>query len=141
MNSVQKGFTLIEIMIVVAIIGVFAVTALPFYQDYTRRARVSEGMILASGVKTAVSEYYSAMNVFPANNISAGLATPANINGAAVNSIDVNANIVTIHFNSLVSTGATTLLLTASSNSGGLSWSCQSPSSTLDSRLRPVNCR
>lgn len=141
MKMAQKGFTLIELMIVVAIIGVLASIALPAYQDYTRRARVVEGLSLALGVKAAIAEYYSAMNVFPANNQSVGLANPASVNGTSVSSITVNANVITIQFNTLVSTAATTLILTATSGAGGLTWNCQSAASTLSINLRPANCR
>lgn len=139
MKSVQKGFTLIELMIVVAIIGILAAVALPAYQDYTRRARVTEGLSLASGAKTAVSEYFSSMNVFPANNTSAGLAAAASINGAAVTSVTVASNLITVLYNTTVSTAATTLILTATSGAGGITWSCTG--GTLSAALRPANCR
>ena len=67
-RAVQKGFTLIELMIVVAIIGILAAVALPAYQDYTIRAQVTESMALASGLKTAVTDYFSASGVFPSTN-------------------------------------------------------------------------
>jgi type IV pilus assembly protein PilA len=70
-RMIQKGFTLIELMIVVAIIGILAAVALPAYQDYTIRAQVSESMALASGLKTAVSDYFSASGAFPADNVAA----------------------------------------------------------------------
>ena len=73
MKAVQKGFTLIELMIVVAIIGILAAIAIPAYQDYTIRAQVTEGLNLADGIKVAVADYYTQNGAFPA----AGLATAA----------------------------------------------------------------
>ena len=88
MKRVQQGFTLIELMIVVAIIGILAAIAIPQYAEYTNRARVSEGLQLAAGAKTAVSEFYSANNAYPSSNPEAGLA-PA---GAAKGEDQVGAH-------------------------------------------------
>ena len=79
MNKIQKGFTLIELMIVVAIIAILAAIAIPAYQDYVIRSQVSEGMSLLDGSKTAVAEFYSNRGHFPTNNESAGLAPKASI--------------------------------------------------------------
>ncbi|HEZ7621278.1 TPA: pilin [Neisseria meningitidis] len=76
MNTLQKGFTLIELMIVIAIVGILAAVALPAYQDYTARAQVSEAILLAEGQKSAVTEYYLNHGEWPANNSSAGVASP-----------------------------------------------------------------
>ena len=75
MKKVQQGFTLIELMIVVAIIGILAAVAIPAYQDYTIRAKVTEGLSLAAAGKTAVSEFYASNGRLPANNQSAGVAS------------------------------------------------------------------
>uniref|UniRef100_UPI0035649B16 pilin n=1 Tax=Litorivivens sp. TaxID=2020868 RepID=UPI0035649B16 len=79
MKKVQQGFTLIELMIVVAIIGILAAVALPAYQDYTTRAKVSEGLALASSAKTAVAEHYMTRNTMPANNSTAGYSEPSGV--------------------------------------------------------------
>ncbi len=74
MQKKQQGFTLIELMIVVTIIGTLAALAIPAYQDYTIRAQVGEGLTLSAGAKTAVSEYYMDRGAWPTKNKDAGLA-------------------------------------------------------------------
>ncbi|HEZ3915826.1 TPA: pilin, partial [Neisseria meningitidis] len=95
MNTLQKGFTLIELMIVIAIVGILAAVALPAYQDYTARAQVSEAILLAEGQKSAVTEYYLNHGIWPANNSSAGVATSANIKGKYVKEVEVKNGVVT----------------------------------------------
>ncbi|ENS9371851.1 prepilin-type N-terminal cleavage/methylation domain-containing protein [Neisseria gonorrhoeae] len=91
MNTLQKGFTLIELMIVIAIVGILAAVALPAYQDYTARAQVSEAILLAEGQKSAVTEYYLNHGEWPKDNTSAGVASPAsNIKGKYVQKVEVN---------------------------------------------------
>jgi type IV pilus assembly protein PilA len=75
MKKVQQGFTLIELMIVVAIIGILAAIAIPAYQDYTIRAQVSEGMSLAGAVKASTSEYFADRGVWPADNAALGITS------------------------------------------------------------------
>ena len=116
MKKVQQGFTLIELMIVVAIIGILAAIAIPAYQDYTIRAQVSEGMNLAAAAKAAIAETYLNRGVAPANRTAAGM-TPlaADTQGKYVASLDVvggeiviiygnDANIANLAGNSLVIT-------------------------------------
>ncbi|HFA7410799.1 TPA: pilin, partial [Neisseria gonorrhoeae] len=81
MNTLQKGFTLIELMIVIAIVGILAAVALPAYQDYTARAQVSEAILLAEGQKSAVTEYYLNNGEWPKDNTSAGVASASEIKG------------------------------------------------------------
>ncbi|HGO6968306.1 TPA: pilin, partial [Neisseria meningitidis] len=101
MNTLQKGFTLIELMIVIAIVGILAAVALPAYQDYTARAQVSEAILLAEGQKSAVTEYYLNHGIWPANNNSAGVATsPSDIKGKYVQSVIVANGVVTAEMKS-----------------------------------------
>ncbi|HGG9517602.1 TPA: pilin [Neisseria meningitidis] len=95
MNTLQKGFTLIELMIVIAIVGILAAVALPAYQDYTARAQVSEAILLAEGQKSAVTEYYLNHGEWPANNSSAGVASASDIKGKYVKSVEVKNGVVT----------------------------------------------
>src|SRR6202167_4023913 len=88
MKNIKKGFTLIELMIVIAIIGILAAIAIPAYQNYTIRAQVTEGLSLADGFKTTISEYYSNYGVMPTNNAAIG-ATGAVV-GKYVSAITVN---------------------------------------------------
>ncbi|HFA4820725.1 TPA: pilin [Neisseria gonorrhoeae] len=95
MNTLQKGFTLIELMIVIAIVGILAAVALPAYQDYTARAQVSEAILLAEGQKSAVTEYYLNNGKWPANNGAAGVASSSSIKGKYVESVTVTNGVVT----------------------------------------------
>ncbi|HGL9742861.1 TPA: pilin, partial [Neisseria gonorrhoeae] len=95
MNTLQKGFTLIELMIVIAIVGILAAVALPAYQDYTARAQVSEAILLAEGQKSAVTEYYLNHGKWPEDNTSAGVASPAEIKGKYVQKVEVAKGVVT----------------------------------------------
>ncbi|HFC2825166.1 TPA: pilin [Neisseria gonorrhoeae] len=96
MNTLQKGFTLIELMIVIAIVGILAAVALPAYQDYTARAQVSEAILLAEGQKSAVTEYYLNHGEWPEDNTSAGVASsPTDIKGKYVKSVTVANGVVT----------------------------------------------
>lgn len=146
MKRAQQGFTLIELMIVVAIIGILAAVALPAYQDYTKRSRVSEGLSLAAGAKTAMAEYYASNNAWPANNAEAGMAAAADIKGNSVDSVTVSTasgkGVITVAYKTNVDvSNKNTIILTgtADANGGGVSWDCKG--GTVDAKFRPSECR
>jgi len=99
MKTLQKGFTLIELMIVVAIIGILAAIAIPAYQDYTIRAQVTEGLSLAAAAKAAVSESFSNTGVAPLDRTAAGLsATDTDTSGNYVSALQIAKGVITITY-------------------------------------------
>ena len=143
MKKVQQGFTLIELMIVVAIIGILAAVAIPAYQDYTKRANVTEGLSLASSAKTAITEYYNTKGAMPPTQLSAGLATDTSITGNAVNKVTVtpNTGVITITYNAKVILNGT-LELSPATTAGGVKWTCKLPAgSTVKPQWLPSSCR
>ena len=137
----QQGFTLIELMIVVAIIGILAAIVLPAYQDYTKRAKVSEGISLAAGAKTAVAEYFISENAWPTSNSDAGLAASIVGTTDVVNSVVVGAaGVITVTFGTqvVVSGAVATIVLTPTDATGSITWDC---TSGMDSAIVPATCR
>ena len=146
MKKVQQGFTLIELMIVVAIIGILAAIAIPAYQDYTIRAQVSEGLNLSAGAKAAISEYFMDTGLLPTDNAAAGIATNTSIQGNYVSQVDVAAGVITVTYanngtqsaNNAIN-GDTLTLTPNTANGGAVDWDCSS-ADLLDKHL-PSACR
>ena len=140
----QQGFTLIELMIVVAIIAILAAIAISQYQDYVIRSQVSEGSALADGVKTAMAEFQQNVGHFPANNASAGLATAASIVGSYVTSVDVgttNGQVTVTYGNKANSKIAgSTLVFSAITHAGSIEWACANQGSVAP-KYRASSCR
>lgn len=153
-QRLQKGFTLIELMIVVAIIGILAAIAIPSYQDYTVRAKVSEGMVLGSGVKTQLAEYFLSEGSFPSSNTDLGYtATGTEFAGKYVSSIVVSgsssAGTITVTFGSgsdvpsVVQSKKLSLVASQPTAGGPLTWTCGpvSGSTGVAAKYLPSDCR
>jgi len=142
MRKSQQGFTLIELMIVVAIIGILAAIAIPAYQDYTIRAQISEGLTLSAGAKSAVSEYYMERGAWPSNNDDAGLADKHDIMGKYTEHISVKDNVIEIKYEYDANAAITKekIELTATNNDGSISWTSAS-AGTIKSNHLPTACR
>lgn len=160
----QKGFTLIELMIVIAIIGILAAIALPAYQDYIARSQVTEALSLASGQKAAVAEYYSSKNTCPKNvtatDITGGLAKPSQIAGKYVKEVRVDEDSsVSIQVGTTTVTSKCGIVATMKSTgisqgiqgkklglymaptSGAFAWQCGKGATTLEDKYLPSSCQ
>jgi len=167
MKAIQKGFTLIELMIVVAIIGILAAIALPAYQDYTVRAKVSEGLVLAEAAKLAVAETQQANGILAASNSDAGYSfaptkyvSDIEISGAGVITITYDDSaghvpqLATVG-NKIVLTPNVNKIALAADSSGPIDWACASKTDTvagtlglgaitlgtMDPKFAPASCR
>ena len=140
----QQGFTLIELMIVVAIIAILAAIAISQYQDYVIRSQVSEGSSLADGIKTAVGEFVNNRGYFPAANVSAGLASPASILGEYVGAVAVDDGVITATYSgvkanaSLKSPSVRSLSFSPITHAGSIEWHCVS--TALKQKWCPSSC-
>ena len=140
-RSLQKGFTLIELMIVVAIIGILAAIALPAYQDYTTRSKLSEGLSLGASAKTAVSEHRLSRGSWPADNEAAGYESPVT---KYVSGISIVNGLITITYKTDAGVVAANnkLSLSPISVTGGVDWKCKAPTSNaVLAKYLPANCR
>jgi len=139
----QQGFTLIELMIVVAIIGILAAVALPAYQDYTKRAKMSEVLGFLDAAKNAVAETYLSTNSFPTTNDAAGLAAAASLTSTYVESVTVGTGgkiTAAIQGTNDTTLDGGSIVMTPAGSDAGVAWAC-TVSSTAIQKWVPQNCR
>jgi len=158
MKTMQKGFTLIELMIVVAIIGILAAIAIPAYQDYTIRAQVSEGLTLAAAAKAAVAESYLNTGAAPANREEAGMSADAtDTQGKYVAQVEVTDGVIEIEYGNDVNAdidGGLVGLVPFLSTDNSVTWQCGyatapgtamtgsgSNTTDLEPKYLPASCR
>lgn len=139
--SNSSGFTLIELMIVVAIIAILAAIAVPAYQDYTIRAQISEGLTVASGAKNAVWDFISNTGRLPPSNVSAGLASNTSITGNYVSGVQVGGGsiVITMGNQANVIISGQTLELSPVTGGGSIGWACKS--GAIAPKYLPTSCR
>ena len=146
MKARQQGFTLIELMIVIAIVGILAAIALPAYQDYTVRAKMAEPLALMGEAKTSVTEYYVTNNEMPSTAAKAGIRTAPNTDIVASMALTITASnpllTVTMQSGVIPAGNGTNFVLSGTSGSGTIQWVCKPGTvAAITEKYLPANCR
>ena len=144
MNEAQKGFTLIELMIVVAIIGIVATIAIPLYENYNIRSQGAEGISMSAAAKAAAAEYFQNYGVFASGNTSAGLSDPKDYHGDYVTKVKIEEDAaIEIRYGNTLHPdlfGAVLSMTPDSTSAGSITWKCNG-GSALPNKHFSASCR
>ncbi len=143
MRDKQQGFTLIELMIAVAIIGILAAIAIPAYQDYTIRTQITDGLSLAGGAKNAVSTFQADRGRWPSDNATAGVAAPTTIVGRYVEQVEVIGGRIEVQYGNEAHAALSGqhIALSPLTTSGSVVWNCRTVGSEIANKHLPSACR
>jgi len=143
MKNTQRGFTLVELMIVVAIIGILASIAIPAYQDYTIRSQVAEGLNLSAGAKNSIGTYLADRGTWPVDNSEAGISANTDIVGSYVTQVTITNGVIDIEYGgeAHASINGMAIQLTPTTNSGSVEWDCDSAGGEIANKHLPAACR
>lgn len=140
MSSRQKGYTLLELMLILAVLSILMMIAIPAYQEYKYRAMVVEGISVMAGVRREIETAYQSTGIWPSDNLTAGIGPPESFQTKYLDSIEVGEDgVVTVTYGGTSTLNGETIIWTPTATGGNFQWDCKG--GTLVDKLRPTVCK